>query len=85
MLALLKSLADELDKGKLGAITQCNPTVAKTRTRNSFVRHIPLQREIDSIFSVPDWGTVPSLMCGTPMVGHAVRAPGMMTRHKPAS
>ena len=57
---------------------------AKILTQNGFVRHIPLQRELAFIFCVPDWGTVPSLMCGTPMVGHAVWAPGMMTRNKKA-
>ena len=44
-----------------------------------------MQRELAFIFGVPDWGTVPSLMCGTPMVGHVVWVPGMMTRNKQAS
>ena len=85
MLALLFPLPAELERGKLEAIAQCNPMVAKTLTQNGFVRHIPLQRELGFIFGVPDWGTVPSLMCGTPTVGHAVRVPGMMTRNKKAS
>ena len=59
--------------------------VAKVLTQNGFVRHIPLQRELVPLFNVPGWGTVPSLMCGIPMVGHAVWVPEMMSRNKPAS
>ena len=84
MLALLLSLAKELDEEKHEAIAQCNPMVAKVLAQNGFVRHIPVQRELGFIFNVPDWGIVPSLMCGIPMVGHAAWAPGMMARHKKA-
>ena len=63
----------------------CNPIVAKVLTQNGFTRNIPLRRELGFIFNLPDWGAVPSLMCGIPMVGHAVWVPEMLCRTKPAA
>ncbi len=37
------------------------------------------------MFNILDWGAVPSLVCGIPMVGHAVWVLEMMCRNKPAT
>ena len=72
-----------LDDEKQEAIAKCDPIVVKVLTQNNFTRHTPLQRELAYVFNIPDWGAVPSLMCGIPMVGHAVWVPEMMYRNKP--
>jgi hypothetical protein len=83
MLKLVTNMAHALDDEKQEAVAACNPIVAEVLTQNNFARHIPLQRGLAYVFNIPDWGAVPSLMCGLPMVGHAVLVPGVMCRNKP--
>ena len=84
MLCFVRKLKDDLCLESGSAIRMCNPIVAKFLTQNGFTRNIPLQRELGFIFNIPDWGAVPSLMCGIPMVGHVVWVPEMLCRIKPA-
>ena len=84
MLSLVWEFATGLNGEKPYAIATCNPIVANVSTQNNFTRHIPLHRELTYVFNIPDWGAVPSLMCGIPMVGHAVWVPAMVCRNKSA-
>ena len=67
------------------AIARCDFIVAKVLTQHDFVRHIRLQRGLIYIFNILDWGVVPSLTRGTPMVGHVVWAFKMLSRNKRVS
>ena len=76
-----KLLSDERDM----IINQCNKVVKPVLTQNGCIRHVPLQREMGFAMNVPDWGAIPALANGLPMVGHAVWVPEMMVRSKPSS
>ena len=83
MMNFARLLKRALQNETATAIKLCDPIVAKVLTQNHYTRNIPFQRELGFIFDIPDWGAVPSLMCGIPMVGHAVWVPGMLCRNKP--
>ena len=76
---LAKLLSNECDL----IISKCNPVVKAILSQNGNVRHVPLQRELGFAMDCPDWGAIPSLASGLPMVGHAVWVPEMMSRSKP--
>ena len=82
MMNFARSLKRALQRETDTAIALCDPSVAKVLTQNHFTRNIPFQMELGFIFDIPDWGAVPSLMCGIPMVGHAAWVPGMLCRNK---
>ena len=85
MLALIHDLSKCFLTERDTMLRQCNPVVRAILTQNDHVRHVPLQREIGFITQSPDWGAIPSLVSGLPMVGHAVWVPEMMIRSRPSS